>query len=92
MRIEPTARDTLLKLGVERLGEFMQLAPDSVRRRFPEAARELHRMARGEAWDVAQVAENFGGGGHRAAAGAMIEGSLNEIKPKVLRATREIFT
>jgi phosphoesterase RecJ-like protein len=47
--------------------------------------------ARGEQWDVAQVAAGFGGGGHRAAAGATIEGSLDEIKPKVLSATREIL-
>ena len=47
--------------------------------------------ARGKEWDVAQVAAEFGGGGHRAAAGAMIKGSLDEIKPKVLRATREIL-
>ncbi len=42
-------------------------------------------------WDVAKVAAEFGGGGHRAAAGAMIEGSLNEIKPRVLSATRSIL-
>lgn len=47
--------------------------------------------ARGEAWDVAQVAAGFGGGGHRAAAGATINGSLNEVKSRVLRATREIL-
>ena len=58
----------------------------------PKGFVKVSWRARGEAWDVAQVAANFGGGGHRAAAGAMIEGSLNEIKPQVLRATREIFT
>ncbi len=47
--------------------------------------------ARGKKWDVAQVAAKFGGGGHRAAAGATIEGSLDEIKPKVLSATRKIL-
>ena len=47
--------------------------------------------ARGEEWDVAHVAAQFGGGGHRAAAGATIEGVLDEIKPRVLRATREIL-
>ncbi|MBT3336766.1 MAG: hypothetical protein HN855_01480 [Anaerolineae bacterium] len=47
--------------------------------------------ARGESWDVAQVAAGFGGGGHRAAAGALIEGSLDEIKQRVLGATRSIL-
>ena len=46
--------------------------------------------ARGD-FDVAQVAGEFGGGGHRAAAGAMIQGSLNEIMPRVLRMTREML-
>ena len=47
--------------------------------------------ARGKKWDVASIASGFGGGGHRAAAGATIEGSLDDIKPRVLRATREIL-
>ena len=47
--------------------------------------------ARGEKWDVAKVAAKFGGGGHRAAAGATIEGTLDEIQPRVLSATREIL-
>ncbi len=47
--------------------------------------------SRGEKWDVAQVAGKFGGGGHRAAAGATIKGSLEDIKLRVLQATREIL-
>ena len=47
--------------------------------------------ARGKKWDVAKVAAKFGGGGHRAAAGATLEGSLSEIKPKVLSETRKIL-
>lgn len=39
--------------------------------------------------DVSRVAEGFGGGGHRPAAGAMIEGSMSEVEPRVLAATRE---
>lgn len=39
--------------------------------------------------DVAEVAEGFGGGGHRPAAGAMIQGDLTEVQEKVLRATRQ---
>ena len=57
----------------------------------PKGMVKVSWRARGEQWDVAQVAAGFGGGGHRAAAGATIEGSLDEIKPKVLSATREIL-
>ncbi len=56
-----------------------------------EGAVKVSWRARGEEWNVAKVAAGFGGGGHRAAAGATIIGSLDEIKPRVLRATREIL-
>jgi len=39
--------------------------------------------------DVSPIAKQFGGGGHAAAAGADIPGSLEEIQPVVLKATRE---
>lgn len=38
--------------------------------------------------DVASIAEAFGGGGHQAAAGAMVEGGLEEVQQKVLQVTR----
>lgn len=57
----------------------------------PKDAVKISWRARGKEWDVAQIAASFGGGGHRAAAGATIDGSLDEIKPRVLRATREIL-
>ncbi len=38
--------------------------------------------------DVAQIAKQFGGGGHRAAAGAEVRGSLAEVQERVLRLTR----
>lgn len=38
--------------------------------------------------DVAQIARQFGGGGHRAAAGAEVRGSLAEVQERVLRLTR----
>ena len=41
--------------------------------------------------DVSQVARQFNGGGHKAAAGADIEGSLKEIQEKVLAATRRML-
>ena len=41
--------------------------------------------------DVSQVAKHFKGGGHAAAAGADIEGSLVEIQKEVLKKTRELL-
>jgi phosphoesterase RecJ-like protein len=41
--------------------------------------------------DVSPVAKHFGGGGHAAAAGADVEGKLDEIKKIVLMATREML-
>ena len=57
----------------------------------PHGQVKISWRARGKEWDVAQIATSFGGGGHRAAAGATIEGSLDEIKHRVLRATRDIL-
>jgi len=39
--------------------------------------------------NVARVAGRFGGGGHEQASGAMVTGSLDEVKREVLSATRE---
>jgi bifunctional oligoribonuclease and PAP phosphatase NrnA len=41
--------------------------------------------------DVSPVAKFFNGGGHAAAAGADIEGSLSEIQKEVLQKTRELL-
>jgi len=41
--------------------------------------------------DVSPVAKHFGGGGHAAAAGADVEGALEEIQPRVIRATKAIL-
>jgi phosphoesterase RecJ-like protein len=41
--------------------------------------------------DVSQIASHFGGGGHKAAAGAEIEGSLLEVQSRVLQATTVLF-
>ncbi len=38
--------------------------------------------------DVAQIASQFGGGGHKAAAGAELSGELDEIRERVLEITR----
>jgi phosphoesterase RecJ-like protein len=41
--------------------------------------------------DVSQVAKHFNGGGHAAAAGADIPGTLEELEPIVLKTTREML-
>jgi phosphoesterase RecJ-like protein len=42
-------------------------------------------------WDVSDVALQFGGGGHPAASGADITGSLSDVQEKVLTATRMLL-
>jgi phosphoesterase RecJ-like protein len=37
--------------------------------------------------DVAAIANRFGGGGHKKAAGCVIEGSIDEVKKKLVEAT-----
>jgi len=39
--------------------------------------------------DVSRIATQFGGGGHKAAAGAEISGSLDEVRQRVLDSTHE---
>jgi bifunctional oligoribonuclease and PAP phosphatase NrnA len=41
--------------------------------------------------DVSRVARQFNGGGHKAAAGAEIEGTLADVQEKVLAATRKMI-
>lgn len=40
-------------------------------------------------YDISKLALQFGGGGHKNAAGAMLEGSLGEVQDQILRATLE---
>jgi phosphoesterase RecJ-like protein len=40
--------------------------------------------------DVNRLARRFGGGGHRNASGAVIEGPLEQVKPRVLQAARSL--
>ena len=42
-----------------------------------------------EGIDVSPIAKQFGGGGHAAAAGADVPGTLSDIQPMVLKATKE---
>ena len=42
-------------------------------------------------FDVAQVAVQFGGGGHKPAAGAEIKGDLEQVQKDVIQATKQVF-
>ncbi len=42
-------------------------------------------------WDVSGIAYQFGGGGHAAAAGADIEGSLADVKRRVIHETHKLL-
>lgn len=42
--------DTLAKLGIHTLGNFIDLPPEGIVRRFGREAGDLHRFARGEGW------------------------------------------
>lgn len=41
--------------------------------------------------DVAQVAQQFGGGGHKAAAGAEVAGTMAEVQENVLSVTKQLL-
>jgi phosphoesterase RecJ-like protein len=42
-------------------------------------------------WDVSQIALSFGGGGHPAASGAEVHGSLADVQERILYATRQLL-
>jgi phosphoesterase RecJ-like protein len=60
---------------------FIEQSPDSVK---------VSWRAR-PGFDVSQVALQFGGGGHKPAAGAEIQGSIDEVVAEVLTATRPLL-
>jgi len=43
-------------------------------------------------FDVSEIASQFGGGGHKPAAGATIEGNLKDVQIEVLKATQKLLT
>ena len=53
---------------------------------LPETS--VHRLSR-SAVDCSRLAEQWGGGGHKAAAGAFVAGPLAEVQPQVLSAVRQ---
>ncbi|MCX7911112.1 MAG: bifunctional oligoribonuclease/PAP phosphatase NrnA [Endomicrobia bacterium] len=46
---------------------------------------------RSDTIDVEKICKNWGGGGHKSAAGAMIEGGIEEVKYKVLRYLKKVL-
>ena len=50
LELTPQLRDTLLKLGVTTLGQFIALPAAGIRKRFGAEAEELHGFARGDGW------------------------------------------
>lgn len=54
----------------------------------PAGGFKISFRSRGKA-DCSQIAEKFGGGGHKAAAGAFIEGPFVDVQRQVLDAVRE---
>jgi phosphoesterase RecJ-like protein len=61
---------------------FVEQNPDQVKVSWRTRSLEI---------DVSKVAHHFGGGGHRAAAGAMIEGKLQDVQKQVVQATQLII-
>jgi phosphoesterase RecJ-like protein len=69
---------TLAVAGTQVAAIFVEVAP----RKF-----KISLRSRG-AIDCSSVAEQFSGGGHKAAAGATLEGSFEDVRAKVLDAVR----
>jgi len=67
--------------GIDVSVRFVEQAPDRVKVSWRA----------GVGLDVSKVALHFGGGGHPAAAGVEISGSLPEVQEKVLAVTRKIL-
>lgn len=52
--LPPVLAATLLKLGIDTLGGFLDLPPAGIARRFGAEAAALHRFARGDGWEPLQ--------------------------------------
>lgn len=57
---------------------------------LPEGGWKVSLRSKNE-YNVARVAERFGGGGHRNAAGCTVEGDLGSVKKRLAEAIREIL-
>jgi phosphoesterase RecJ-like protein len=59
-------------------------------RELPDGTCKLSARSKGD-YDVNALARRFGGGGHRKAAGATLDGPLAQVRPRVLAAALEGF-
>lgn len=73
---------TLMVKGVEVGLLFREIDPGQVKIGFRSKG----------AVDVSELAVMFGGGGHRQAAGAQTEGSMEECQNRVIQAVRDVIT
>lgn len=58
MGLEPRLRDTLLRLGIDTMGRFIELPADGVRKRFGADAHRMHCLAH-DAWNPIQASAIF---------------------------------
>lgn len=80
---QPADTEDVINLSLNVAGtEVALLLVEQVDRRFKVSFRSRSAL------DVSRVAETFGGGGHRAAAGAMVAGPLDAALAAVLDAVR----
>ncbi|OPY70098.1 MAG: Bifunctional oligoribonuclease and PAP phosphatase NrnA [Syntrophorhabdaceae bacterium PtaU1.Bin034] len=70
---------------VEFLKEMRGVEVACIMRELSDKKYKISLRSKGSV-DVAAVARSFGGGGHRKAAGCVIEGDLNEVKNKLIGA------
>jgi phosphoesterase RecJ-like protein len=70
---------------VETLKEMKGLEVAALLREIGEHRYKISMRSKGSI-DVASVGRVFGGGGHRKAAGCVIEGTMDEVKKKLVEA------
>ncbi len=58
---------------------------------LPEGKVRVSMRSKNEAADVSAICQQFGGGGHKLAAGARLRGTLTEADDKILKATRNVI-
>jgi phosphoesterase RecJ-like protein len=83
----PSDTEDVVNMALEIAGtEVAVILVEQMRGGFKISFRSRSEM------DCSSVAEKFSGGGHRAAAGAFIEGDFAEVQTRVLEAVREAMS
>ena len=57
---------------------------------LPEGKVRVSMRSKSEAADVSAICQQFGGGGHKLAAGARLRGTLQEVEEKILKAICDV--